>query len=423
MEPLFIQNTILSIVLGFLIGLQREMHIIYSQKDRDFGGTRTFAIISLLGFLSGWINEIFPYTFVVFIVMFSLMLTVAYVVNSISGSHKGTTTEFAAMVVFIIGALLNFSTPIVAVFLTIIIMFLLNLKEQIQDYEKNLTKQDFAATVFFLLMTFVILPILPNRPIDPYGLINLYKIWIMVVVVAGISFFGYIAIKLLKTKKGIVVAGIFGGLISSTAVAMSMARKIHENGLLAKNLAIAIALASSVMIIRIGLILWTFNSNLAKILIVPLLIGLATGLSYILFIYSKIEKGQNISSEIEFKNPYDFKEALFMGVVFGFVLALVELTNRYSGSYGVYLISFLSGMADADAIVLSLSSLSSNGLSLDVTYIAIVIALVSNTIAKLGLVLFLGNKTIFKEVLIYYLISVGSLVVSAWWLAASGWLS
>ena len=146
-------------------------------------------------------------------------------------------------------------------------------------------------------------------------------------------------------------------------------------------------------------------------------------MGYILFIYSKIEKGQNISSEIEFKNPYDFKEALFMGVVFGFVLALVELTNRYSGSYGVYLISFLSGMADADAIVLSLSSLSSNGLSLDVAYIAIVIALVSNTIAKLGLVFLLGNKTIFKEVLIYYLISVGSLVISAWWLAASGWLS
>ncbi|MDD5360129.1 MAG: MgtC/SapB family protein [Sulfurovaceae bacterium] len=413
MEPLFIQNTILSIVLGFLIGLQREMHIIYSQKDRDFGGTRTFAIISLLGFLSGWINKIFPYTLIVFTIMFSLMLIVAYVVNSINASHKGTTTEFAAMVVFIIGAILNFYTPIAAVFLTIIIMFLLNLKEQIQDYEKSLTKQDFGAAIFFLLMTFVILPILPNRPIDPYGLINLYKIWVMVVVVAGISFFGYVAIKLLKAKNGIIAAGIFGGLISSTAVAMSMARKIHENGFLAKNLATAIMLASSVMIIRIGLILFTFNSNLAKIIIAPLLIGLIAGLGYILFVYSKIDKDQNISSEIEFKNPYDFKEALFMGVVFGFVLALVELTDRYSGSYGVYAISFLSGISDVDAITLSLSSLSNNGLNLEVAYVAVIIALVSNTIAKLGLVFFLGNKTIFKEVLIYYFISIGSLVVSS----------
>lgn len=413
MEPLFIQNTILSIVLGFLIGLQREMHIIYSQKDRDFGGTRTFAIISLLGFLSGWINKIFPYTLIVFTIMFSLMLIVAYVVNSINASHKGTTTEFAAMVVFIIGAILNFYTPIAAVFLTIIIMFLLNLKEQIQDYEKSLTKQDFGAAIFFLLMTFVILPILPNRPIDPYGLINLYKIWVMVVVVAGISFFGYVAIKLLKAKNGIIAAGIFGGLISSTAVAMSMARKIHENGFLAKNLAIAIMLASSVMIIRIGLILFTFNSNLAKIIIAPLLIGLIAGLGYILFVYSKIDKDQNISSEIEFKNPYDFKEALFMGVVFGFVLALVELTDRYSGSYGVYAISFLSGISDVDAITLSLSSLSNNGLNLEVAYVAVIIALFSNTIAKLGLVFFLGNKTIFKEVFIYYFISIGSLVVSS----------
>lgn len=413
MEPLFIQNTILSIVLGFLIGLQREMHIIYSQKDRDFGGTRTFAIISLLGFLSGWVNKIFPYAFVVFVVMFSLMLIVAYVINSINTSHKGTTTEFAAMAVFIIGAILNFSTPILAIFLTITIMFLLNLKEKIQDYEKYLTKQDFGATIFFLLMTFVILPILPNRPIDSYGLVNLYKIWIMVVVVSGISFFGYIAIKVLKTKNGIIAAGIFGGLISSTAVAMSMARKIHENGFLVQNLTIAISLASSMMIVRTGLILWTFNANLAKMIMVPLLIGLIAGLGYILFVYYKSNKDQSISNEIEFKNPYDFKEALFMGVVFGFVLAMVELTDRYGSTYGVYAISFLSAIADVDAITLSLSSLSNNGLNLEVAYNAVIIALVSNTITKATLIFVLGNKNIFKEVSIYYLISIGSFAMSA----------
>lgn len=407
----FIQNIVLSIVLGFLIGLQREMHIIYSQKDRDFGGTRTFAIISLLGFLSGWINKIYPYAFVVFVTMFSLMLIAAYIINSLSSSHKGTTTEFAAMVVFLIGAMLNFSTQLLAVLLTIVVMFLLNLKEKIQDYEKNITKEDFGAAVFFLLMTFVILPVIPNEPIDPFGLINLFKIWMMVVVVSGISFFGYIAIKALKTKNGITIAGFFGGLISSTAVAMSMSRKIHENGFLAKNLAIAIALASSMMFIRADLILWAFSPALAKSLTIPCAIGLIMGLAYIIFLYLRT-KYENIPSDVEFKNPYDLKEALFMGLVFGFVLAIVELTDKYSGSYGVYAVSFISGIADVDAIILSLSSFADSGINMNVAYNAIVVAIVSNTIAKSALVAIFGNKAVFKEVVIYYLLSVGSFAIS-----------
>ncbi|MBD3807613.1 MAG: MgtC/SapB family protein [Epsilonproteobacteria bacterium] len=407
----FIQNIVLSIVLGLLIGLQREMHIIYSQKERDFGGTRTFAIISLLGFLSGWINKIYPHAFVVFVVVFSLMLIAAYIINSISTSHKGTTTEFAAMIVFLIGAMLNFSTQLLAVLLTIIVMFLLNLKEKIQDYEKSITKEDFGAAVFFLLMTFVILPIIPDEPIDPFGLINLFKIWTMVVVVAGISFFGYIAIKLLKTKNGIAIAGFFGGLISSTAVAMSMSRKIHENGFLVKNLAIAITLASSMMLIRTDLILWAFNPVLAKSITIPFVIGLITGFAYILFIYFRT-KYENIPSDIKFKNPYDLKEALLMGLVFGFVLAIVELTDKYSGSYGVYAVSFISGIADVDAITLSLATIAEKTNNISIAYNAIIIALVSNTIAKSTLVVILGNKAIFKEVFIYYLISVGSFTIS-----------
>lgn len=407
----FIQNIVLSIVLGLLIGLQREMHIIYSQKERDFGGTRTFAIISLLGFLSGWINKIYPHAFVVFVVVFSLMLIAAYIINSISTSHKGTTTEFAAMIVFLIGAMLNFSTQLLAVLLAIIVMFLLNLKEKIQDYEKSITKEDFGAAVFFLLMTFVILPVIPNEPMDPFGLINLFKIWMMVVVVAGISFFGYIAIKVLKTKNGIAIAGFFGGLISSTAVAMSMSRKIHENGFLVKNLAIAITLASSMMLIRTDLILWAFNPVLAKSITIPFVIGLITGFAYILFIYSRT-KYENIPSDIEFKNPYDLKEALLMGLVFGFVLAIVKLTNKYSGSYGVYAVSFISGIADVDAITLSLAAIAEKTNNISIAYNAIIIALVSNTIAKSTLVVILGNKAIFKEVFIYYLISVGSFTIS-----------
>lgn len=407
MEPLFIQNTILSLVLGFLIGLQREMHIIYSNKTRDFGGTRTFSMIALFGYLSAWSNAYFPYFFVISLGVIGVLLIAAYIVNSISITEKGTTTEFAALVTFVIGALLTAAPPIVAVFTAIIVLFVLNIKESVQAYEQTITKKDLSAAILFMIMTFVILPILPDRAIDPMGLFNLYRIWFMVVLVAGISFFGYIAIRMLGSTHGLGLAGLFGGLVSSTAVAMSMARRVHENGFLLKNLALGITLASSMMLIRAGLEMWVINPALTKTFLIPITVGSIAGYLYIGYLYFT-SKRENIPQNIEFKNPFDLKEALIMGMVFGAVLALVTLSNRTVGDMGVYAVAFISGLADVDAIILSLSSLAKNGLSTATAQYAILIAIITNSLAKAALVLFFGKFTLFRIVTIYYLISIGT---------------
>ena len=406
MEPLFIQNSILSIVLGFLIGLQREMHTIYSHKVQDFGGARTFSMIALFGYLSAWFSAFSPYFFLIASVMMGLLLIAAYIVNSISIPEKGATTEFAALVTFVIGGMLNFSLPIFSVFITIIVLFVLNIKDTVKEYEQTITKKDLAAAILFMIMTFVILPILPDHPIDPMGLINLYRIWIMVVLVAGISFFGYIAIRILGATHGIVVAGIFGGLVSSTAVAMSMARRVHENGFLVKNLTLGIILASSMMLIRAGIEMWVINPVLTKAFILPIVIGSLAGYGYIGMLYFS-SKPEEIPQNIEFKNPFSIKEALIMGLVFGATLALITLSNRYVGDMGVYAVAIVSGIADVDAIILSLSSLAKNGLNATTAQYAILIAIISNSFAKAALVLFFGNIALFRLVLIYYLISVG----------------
>ncbi|MDP3119429.1 MAG: MgtC/SapB family protein [Sulfuricurvum sp.] len=412
MDPLFIQNSILSLVLGFLIGLQREMHTIYSHKTQDFGGARTFSMIALFGFLSAWLTTFFPYFFLVASSVMGLLLIAGYVVNSIQASEKGSTTEFAALVTFIIGGMLTSTEPIFPVFIAIITLSILNLKDTIKEYEQTLTKQDLGAAILFLVMTFVILPILPDEAIDPMGLINLHHIWIMVVLVAGISYFGYIAIRLLGSTNGIGVAGLFGGLVSSTAVAMSMARRVHENGFLAKNLAIGISLASSMMLIRAGIEIWVINPDLIHPFILPIIIGSVCGYGYIgmLYLTSKHEK---IAQEIEFKNPFDLKEALLMGLVFGITLAFISLAHRHVGNMGVYAVASLSGIADVDAIVLSLSSLAKNGLSPTTAQYGILIAILANTVAKMALVFFLGKMELFRFVFIYYFISVGAFTASA----------
>jgi len=412
MDPLFIQNSVLSLVLGFLIGLQREMHTIYSNKTQDFGGARTFSMIALFGYLSGWISAFYPYFFLISSVVMGLLLIAAYVVNSVSIAEKGATTEFAALVTFVIGGMLNFSLPIFAVFITIIVLFVLNIKDTVKEYEQTITKKDLSAAILFLIMTFVILPILPDRTIDPMGLVNLYRIWIMVVLVAGISFFGYIAIRILGATHGIGAAGLFGGLVSSTAVAMSMARRVHENGFLAKNLALGIALASSMMLIRAGIEMWVINPSLTRVFLIPIAVGSFAGYGYIAMLYFT-SKREEIAQNIEFKNPFDLKEALIMGLVFGATLAFIELSNRYLGDMGVYTVALVSGVADVDAIILSLSSLAKSGLNPVTAQYGILIAIISNTFAKAALVLFFGKMAIFRFVLTYYLISVGAFVTTA----------
>lgn len=406
-DPLFIQNSVLSLVLGFLIGLQREMHTIYSHKTKDFGGARTFSMISLFGYLSAWASAYFPYFFLVASALMGLLLVAAYVINNVSASEKGSTTEFAALVTFVIGAMLYFTLPIFPVFIAILVLFVLNLKDKIQEYEQTLTKQDLSAAIVFMVMTFVILPILPNEPVGPMGLVNFYMIWIMVVLVAGISFFGYIAIRFFGTTQGIGIAGLFGGLVSSTAVAMSMARRVHENGFLAKNLAIGIALASSMMLIRAGIEMWIINPSLTRPFLVPILLGSLAGYAYIALLYFT-SRHENIPQNIEFKNPFSLKEALLMGLIFGITLALIKLANLYVGDMGVYAVAAVSGIADVDAIILSLSSLAKNTLAPATAHIAILIAIITNSLAKALLVLFLGKMVLFRWIATYFLISVGT---------------
>ena len=412
MDPLFIQNSILSLVLGFLLGLQREMHTIYFHKTQDFGGARTFSMIALFGYLSSWITAYLPYFFLIASAATTLLLIAAYIVNSISGPEKGSTSETAAMITFVIGAMLNFTPPVFPVFIAIMVLFLLNIKDKIQEYQQAITKEDLSAAILFLVMTFVILPILPDKAIDPMGLVNLNRIWIMVVLVAGISFFGYIAIRLLGSKHGIGVAGLFGGLVSSTAVAMSMARRVHENGILAKNLAIGISLASSMMLIRAGLEIWVINPELTRHFILPIIVGSLVGYGYIGVLYVT-SKHENIPQNIEFKNPFSLKEALIMGLLFGATLALISLANRYMGDSGVYAVAAVSGISDVDAIILSLSSFAKNGLSATTAYYAILIAILSNTFAKMVLVFFLGTMPLFRFVFVYYALSIGAFIATA----------
>lgn len=406
MDELFIQKSALALVLGFMIGLQREMHAIYTQKSSDFAGSRTFSMISLMGFLGIWINDKVPYVFGMMCGLLGLVLIVGYVVNNLQAQEKGTTTEFAAILTFFIGAMLHIAPVMLGVFLAVTLLFVLNIKEKIQEYEKTLSKGDLNAAILFLMMSLVILPILPDATVDPYGLVNLYRIWLMVVLVAGISFFGYVVMHLMGTSHGLSLAGLLGGIVSSTAVTLSFARHSVTMPSVSKNFAVGICLASTVMLIRVIVEVWIVNPSLVLRLVPAVFLGLVAG-GVVLGMMMKDLDRQNLQQELIFKNPFDLKEALLMGIIFGVILALIELSDRYVGDSGVYIVSMISGVSDIDAIILSLSSMAKNGLHPTTAVYGMVIAVVVNTIVKSAIIFGVGDRQTFRLVTIFHTICVG----------------
>jgi len=408
MDTLVFQNIIISIVLGLLIGLQREMNLLYANRQKDFGGARTFALISLIGYLSAWISNYVPYLLIASACVLGALLIGAYILNR-TPTENGMTTEFSALVVFLLGALLAYEKVMLAVFVAMSVLFVLNLKDKIQTYEKVIEKQDLSAAILFLMMSFVILPLFPDEPLDPWGYFNLYNIWLMVVLVAGISFLGYIAVRVVGTKHGIGLAGLLGGLVSSTAVALSLARRSKENPSLSKNLAIGVALACSIMLFRIFVEIYIINAPLAKQILVPVLVASMIGYAYLGFLYYN-SKRDAIVQETTFKNPFQLSEALILGLLFGAVIALIKYADTSFGDAGVYVISFISGLSDTDAIALSLASLSTNGLTPSTALNALLLAIIANSLVKFTITMILGTRTMVLYVGLYLVMTIGAFV-------------
>lgn len=403
MDTLVFQNIIIAMVFGFAIGLQREMKILYENKKNDFGGARTFSMIGLIGYISAWINLHVPFFLLTASLILGALLITAYIINS-SEAENGITTEISALITFFAASMLAYEKATLAVFVAIVVLFILNSKDKITEYAKVIEKRDLSAAIIFAMMTFVVLPILPDKPIDPWGYFNLHNIWLMVILVAGISFFGYIAVRMVGTTKGIGLTGLFGGLASSTAVTLSLGRQGKNSPALSKNLSIGISLACSIMLVRVFFEMYVINPELANYLLTPVIVATIAGYCFIAYLIFTAKK-ETVIHETTFKNPFKISEALMLGLIFGIVIALIKFAHNTFGDSGVYIVSFIAGSADVDAVVLSVTSFAQTGMSSITVLNSVVLAIIANSITKFAIVAFLGNKTIALHVGMYFVIS------------------
>ena len=382
-----------ALLIGALIGLEREF-VQQRSGEQEFGGIRTFALMALLGAVAAFLTDQYgPLIFLAVYLGVILLLWASLLGSAIRGEKEGITSEVAALLVPLLGAMMIWNQPAVAAALGVITALILALKPRLHGVARRMSDEDLRATLEFSIITAVVLPLLPNEGFGPFGVLNPFQIWLLVVFVSGIGFLGYVLMKLLGTEQGIGVTGLLGGLVSSTATTLSFAGRSKTNAGLSTVLAQGILLASCVMFPRVLIEVAVVNPGLVKQVVIPLVAMLIVGVIAV-YILWRSGRAENKSEHggVELSNPLRLTTAITFGLVFAVVLVAIEAANEYFGSAGVYLASVLTGITGVDSITLSVSSLSLKGL-LDarVAAIAIIMATIMNTITKAVMAMVLGT--------------------------------
>lgn len=389
-----LQKLGISIFVGALIGLEREHS--KTGNEKTMGGIRTFPLISLIGFLSALISNLVDKTlYFPFIAGIIILVSISYFITAKMG-RIGLTTEITSVITFILGSLIYWNYIILAAGISVLVTIILSLKFQLHSFVGKLNENDIYATLKFALITVIILPILPDKTIDPLDVVNLKLIWLLVILVSGISFIGYIILKFFGKEEGIPVTGLIGGLVSSTAVTFSFSKKSKDNPQLSNSYSTGILFATTLMYPRVLIVMVVLNNSLLNILWIPILILTLCGaiLSFFLWEKAKSTKHENI----ELTNPFELKSSLLFGFIFGIILFLSKGSQLYIGEGGIFIASLIGGLTSVDAIVLSIAQLSNNILTIHNVLIATFIAIFSNTIFKTGIVYFTAAKEMRKEI-------------------------
>ncbi len=380
----YFYHFVVALGIGILIGIQRES--VYDEpEDKLFAGVRTFSLISLTGYgaalMADQLTSALP--FVGVLLVFGVLLALSYHRDVLAGK-PGMTTEMATIITFVIGALCYWDLILLAAALGVTVTAILTLKPQFHRLAHAITREDIYATLKFAIISIIVLPILPNHNFGspPFDVFNPYKIWLMVVFISGISFLGYVMIKIVGTQRGIGLTGLLGGLASSTAVTLSFSQRSRSDPELARPFSLAIIVAWTVMFVRVLVIVFALDQPLAYRLLWPMGAPLIAGLAYCAYLY--IRQRAYAKEDLAFSNPFELGPALKFGVLYAVILLISTAARVLFGNTGIYVSSFVSGIVDVDAIALSMVDLvrAPTNLDLSVATRAITIATLASTLFK-----------------------------------------
>lgn len=378
-----------AIGIGLLVGAERE------RNPAAKAGLRTFALVAAFGTLSAVLAAAFDSGW---IVAAGLLL----VGGAIAGAHlvdratiadaSGTTTVVAALIVYALGVLAAVGERQIVVAAGVATTVLLYFKAELEGFSQKLTAQDIRSILQFAVLSAVILPLLPNEPFGPYGVLNPFQLWLMVVLIAGVGLAGYVAWRLTLGRHGLWLTGLLGGLVSSTATTLVAARQTRSGNQPAAAAAVVILLANATMLMRVlGIVAVVRPALLASVAIVcaPALLAAVPAL---LFGW-KAARRVPLQADAEYRNPTGLRTALAFAGIYGAVLVLAAWAQQFVGTGGVYGLAALTGLTDVDAITLSVLRLHANeALPTQAVATAIAIAVGANLVLKCAMVFGAGGR-------------------------------
>jgi uncharacterized membrane protein (DUF4010 family) len=402
MPPELVQSFATALFIGALVGTERSHH----QRDRveGFAGLRTFVLVAELGAVCAWLTRALeaPSVLVVGFASVALLIGLAYYVDSVrSGAASGATTEVAVLAVFALGAVAVLGSPLLAVALAIVTAVLLALKDQLHATVERVSQVELLATLRLLFASFVVLPLLPNHPVDPWGALNPFKLWLLVVLISALSMIGYVAVRLYGAARGTLLTGFFGGLVSSTAVTLTFTRQSREPAARPGALAAATLVAWTVMFLRVIVIVGALAPAALPTATMALgTMALATLLTGLVSLRGAGAWGATEPRELALKNPFRLRSAAKFAALFALVLVVAKLAQEHFPGVGLYGVSALAGATDVDAVALSLLELVTRGEASAVVVVrGLVIAAIANTWVKLGMAFTLGERAFFWRLL------------------------
>jgi uncharacterized membrane protein (DUF4010 family) len=381
-----------SAAAGALIGAERQ------QAGSDFGGIRVFPLVALAGALSAILRP-FVGAWLLGAVLVGIVAFLAISHARAKDPDLGVSSEMAAIVTFVLGAVA--STPdllpdgpryLLVAAVSAATMGLLALKRPLHGFIARVSDDDVYATAKFVLLALVVIPLLPDRTFGPLHVLNPFKVGLMIALVAGISFAGYVAARLAGNRRGLLVAALLGGLVSSTAVTLTFSARAKQTPPLVPLLSIGIVAASSTMFARMMAVVAVVDRPLLPTLALPLGAMAASGYAVALALFRRESEQRHSIEPVPLRNPFELRRAVQFGLLYGLILFLAKAAQVYIGSGGIYASAILAGLTDVDAITLSLSDLHRSGMNTSVAALGITLAAITNTLVKAGIAVIAGGR-------------------------------
>ena len=410
-EGAFIIRLLVALGIGAILGLERE-HEAIKEKKEAFAGIRTFMFVSLLGFMGGLGYYLLsPWIYIIILSAVTILTGISYWITASKG-NIGATTELAVIISFILGSLSFLGFIEISLMITVAVVVLLSAKLKLQAIIGKITEPELYDFLRFVVIALLIFPFLPNANYGPNGILNPREIGWVIILTSGLGFIGYLLMKFMEARRGILLSGIIGGLISSTAVTWVFAKKSKENAEHSLSCATAILAASSIMIIRVLVWTYIFNKTLFNKIYLAFLPVFLAAIGITLYLYFKQSRKEKINTSIRQNKPLDLQGALVFGIIYTIILLVVNYANENFGKEAMLVSSALSGLSDIDAITITVSKLAGTQLDFSLAAKAVLIATMSNTLIKMAIGIWAGSKQLRKYLYLGYgLIFLVALVV------------